>query len=111
MATEFAQNNLLHDFCDKDLPPHIPRVRPADRERVLTFIEQTRAELEEFEAAEMSTTTDDTLRTAKQAEAIAANTPAWYTALTTAKLAAQIYDTANDDCEEDLASERAEHTR
>ena len=64
-----------------DLPPHIPRVRPADRERVLNYLDQTRAEHEAFEAAEKSTTNKIEMLGPKQAETAQTKIPKWITVL------------------------------
>lgn len=60
MASQFVQRFVTNEgFYHTELPPHIPRVRAADRDKVLSFLEQTRAEQEDFEAVEMGSSSNE----------------------------------------------------
>ena len=75
MSNEFSRNYFNRGVYHQELPPHLPRVRPADRDKVLSFLEQTRSEQRLFEANEISPATKRMRNNSEQVDGT--NTSIW----------------------------------
>jgi len=105
MSIEFTQKHIHHGAYYPELPPHIPRVRVADRARVLTFLEQTRAEQELFESTEMSTVVNNMMDNTVHAAHSEADQPSRLKVPAITDLASQVGNAIDD---KDVSLEPAE---